>query len=425
MSHSTRIPSYRLHKPSGQAIVVVRGKMFYLGRHGSTQSRSEYNRIITESLAISEQALPLRPQSIRKSHLTVVEMILAYWRHVGSYYVKEGRPTSEVDTIRQALRPVKELYGHTAAHDFGPLALKACQETMIGLGWARGYINRQIDRVKRMFSWAVANELLAVSVYQALTTVPGLRKGRTAAKEKPPVAPVPDETVDKTMEQLRPTVAAMVHLHRLTGMRPQEVVGMRAIDIDMSDPSCWLYRPGRHKTEHHARDRIIFLGPKAQAVLRPFLNLMISGFLFSPRRSEAARNAAKRTQRKTPLWPSHQARQAQERNASPKRPPRECYNVASYRRAIARACDLAFPHPTLSVIPEKELTDPQREELKVWRSCHRWHPNQLRHTTGTEIRRRFGLEAAQACLGHAELGVTQIYAEKNLEAARQVMREIG
>jgi integrase len=99
--------------------------------------------------------------------------------------------------------------------------------------------------------------------------------------------------------------------------------------------------------------------------------------------------------------------------------------VASYRRAIARACDLAFPHPILSAIPKKELTDTQREELKAWQRRQRWHPHQLRHTAATEIRRRFGLEAAQACLGHSELGVTQIYAEKNLEAARRVMSEIG
>jgi integrase len=217
----------------------------------------------------------------------------------------------------------------------------------------------------------------------------------------------------------------MVRLQHLTGVRPQEVVGMRAIDIDMSDPSCWLCRPGRHKNEHHDRDRIVFLGPKAQAVLRPFLKLVISGFLFSPRRSEAARNATKRAQRKTPLWPSHQARLARKPVASPKRPLRERYSVASYRRAIARACDLAFPHPILSAIPEKELGDTQREELKAWRRCHRWHPHQLRHSVATRVRKGFGVEAAQAVLGHSEFGTTQIYAEKNLDAGRKVMREIG
>jgi hypothetical protein len=48
---------------------------------------------------------------------------------------------------------------------------------------------------------------------------------------------------------------------------------------------------------------------------------------------------------------------------------------------------------------------------------------QLRHAAGTEIRKRFGLEASQAVLGHAELG--QAYAEVDRETARRVMGEIG
>lgn len=39
--------------------------------------------------------------------------------------------------------------------------------------------------------------------------------------------------------------------------------------------------------------------------------------------------------------------------------------------------------------------------------------------------RAFGLEASQAVLGHAELGVTQVYAEVDQAAARRVMGEIG
>jgi integrase len=420
-----RIPSYRHHKPTNQAIVLVGCKMFYLGAYGSEKSRDEYNRIITEWLADSVQTGLGQRRSRARSDLTIGELILAYWRHVQSYYQKDGQPTSEVDTVRQALRPVKKLYSHTAARDFGPLALRAIQENMIGLGWARSHINRQINRVKRMFSWAVANELLPISVYQALTTVPGLRKGRTAAREAPPAGPVADEIVDRTVEYLPPTVAAMVRLQCLTGMRPQEVVGMRSIDIDMSDPSCWVYRPGRHKTEHHGRDRHIFLGPKAQEVVSVFLSLEISMHLFSPKRSEALRRSENRARRKTPLWPSHETHQLRKRKAEPKRPPRDFYSVPSYRRAIARGCDLAFPHPSLAKFPCKELTPDQQAELKAWRKAHRWHPHQLRHTVATRIRRQFGLEAAQVVLGHSELGTTQVYAEKNLDAAREVTKAIG
>ena len=55
----------------------------------------------------------------------------------------------------------------------------------------------------------------------------------------------------------------------------------------------------------------------------------------------------------------------------------------------------------------------------------RWSPNRLRHTAATEIRKRFGLEAAQVTLGHSQADVTQIYAEKNLTLAVEVARKIG
>ena len=33
-----KIPSYRLHKPTGQAVVRLDGRDYYLGRHGSDSS---------------------------------------------------------------------------------------------------------------------------------------------------------------------------------------------------------------------------------------------------------------------------------------------------------------------------------------------------------------------------------------------------
>ena len=54
-----------------------------------------------------------------------------------------------------------------------------------------------------------------------------------------------------------------------------------------------------------------------------------------------------------------------------------------------------------------------------------WHPNQLRHTAATEVRRRFGLEAAQVLLGHSKADVTQMYAERDDALAERVAREVG
>jgi integrase len=230
------------------------------------------------------------------------------------------------------------------------------------------------------------------------------------------------------VEAVRPFVArqvwAMIELEHLTGARPGEIVIMRTADINTSGGT-WEYQPGSHKTEHHEHTRTIFIGPRAQAVLKPWLRTDLGAYLFSPAEAEAERNAERREKRKSPLWNSHVQHQAGKRNARHRKSFGDHYTPTAYRRAIARACDQAFRHPILGKIKKKDLTLEQHLELRAWRKAHRWHPSRLRHTVATRIRRRFGLEGAQAVLGHTELGTTQDYAERNLEAARRVMEQIG
>ena len=53
---SKALPKYRKHRVSGQAIVTLSGKDFYLGPHGTKASKSEYDRLIGEWLANGRQA---------------------------------------------------------------------------------------------------------------------------------------------------------------------------------------------------------------------------------------------------------------------------------------------------------------------------------------------------------------------------------
>jgi len=66
-----------------------------------------------------------------------------------------------------------------------------------------------------MFKWAASHELLPVAVYQALVTVPDLRRDRSAAREPRPISPVSDQTIIQTMPHLSPIVADMVSFQRL------------------------------------------------------------------------------------------------------------------------------------------------------------------------------------------------------------------
>lgn len=72
------------------------------------------------------------------------------------------------------------------------------------------------------------------------------------------------------------------------------------------------------------------------------------------------------------------------------------------------------------------LTDAEKDELRLWREKHRWHPHQIRHTAGTLIRQAFGLEAAQLALGHSSAKVTDaVYAERDMARVIEVMKRIG
>lgn len=386
------VPKYRQHKASGQAIVTLQGKDRYLGPWQSQASRLEYDRLIGEWLAAG------RPQThaCTATDITVSELIAAYWKFAQTYYVKNGKLTGAVPGIKAALRILRQSYGHTRAVDFGPLALKSLQSQMIELGHSRRYINDNVDRIRRAFKWACGEELIPASIHQSLRTVSGLRKGRTDAKETPPVEPVAAAIVDATLAHLSPVLADMVRLQRLTGCRPGEIRMLRPCDVN-TDGDIWSYSPASHKTEHHGNGRTIFIGPQAKVLLRPYLLRDHTDYCFSPVDSERDRRARQHAARKTPASVGN--RPGTNRKRKPQRTAGSMYSKDSYRRAIQRACK------------------------KAGVEC--WTPNRLRHTAATEIRKQFGLEAAQVVLGHSTADVTQVYAERDLQKAAEIMKKVG
>ena len=382
MSSSSRIPSYCLHRPSGRAYVRLGGQQIYLGVHGSLESRTAYRRVVAEFIASGRRP----PQRIGRG-LTVGELLAAYAAHVRREHVRhDGRPSTEQDAIRQAVRPVRELYADTPAVEFGPLALAAVREEMIRRGWCRSNVNRQVLRVRAMFRWAVSYELLPGDRLHALTALRGLRPGRSSARESEPVRPIAESVVEAVLPHVASPVAAMVRLQQLTGCRPAEACGLRPIELDTA-ADVWVWRPARHKTEHVGAIRLIPLGPRAQAVLRPLLAgaLDVEAPLFSPPKGRGSRGG-EHYRVKCPG-----GRTGRRLGAS--------YTTASYRRSIHRACDLA--------------------------GVARWSPHRLRHSYGTVVRRRFGVEAAQLALGHRQLRATEIYAESDISTVVDIARRIG
>src|SRR5262249_4126005 len=167
----------------------------------------------------------------------------------------------------------------------------------------------------------------------------------------------------------------------------------------------WEYVPESHKTEHLGKSRTIFIGPQAQAVLRPWLRPELEAYLLQPREAVAERRAAQRLARKSKVQPSQQNR----KKSKPKKQPGTRYDATSYRRAIVNG--IAWANRARATRNDPPIPN--------------WHPHQLRHGAATRIRRQFGLDVARAVRGHSTPVVTEIYAKLDQARAAEATERIG
>jgi integrase len=247
-----------------------------------------------------------------------------------------------------------------------------------------------------MFKWATRQQMIPGGVYEALRCVDGLKRGRTEAREGRKVKPISDVDIAATLVHLPKVVAHMVQLQRLTGARPGEICDIRPGDINRTS-DVWEYIPASHKTEHHDKPRVIFIGAKGQRILLPYLLRAADAYCFSPLESEAKRRAAQHRARKIPLSCGNVP--GTNRSANPRRAAGEKYDRNSYARAVRRAA--------------------------VKAGVGTWSPHRIRHTFATEVRKQYGLEAVQVTLGHAHASISEVYAQRDYALAARVAKEVG
>lgn len=397
---SPRIPKLRRQKNRrgpDRAFVELNGDRFYLGPYGTPESREAYRRTIAEWLATGQP--PAREKRTGGADAPTIAILAARYLEWAEKYYRDahGQPTGSAETAARILRPVISLYATLPAADFTPRCLEACAAEMVRLRWTRRGVNRALVRIRSIFKFGVRVGIVPSGVHEALRSVPGLKRGRTAATETDPILPAPERAIEAVKPHLSRQVRAMVDIQLLTGARPGEVCIMRPVDIDMT-AAVWLYTPADHKNAHREQARTIYLGPRAQAIITPFLTgRAVDAYLFSPIEAEAERRAALAEKRTTPLRQGNSA--GTNRRRRPKRQPGPVYDTDSYRRAIHRACDAA--------------------------GIDRWSPGRLRHNAGTMLRREYGLDTARAILGHRSTAVTEIYAEIDREKAVGVIGKVG
>lgn len=339
-----RTPGYRNHS-SGQARVTLNGFVHYLGKHGSRESRERYDRLIADWLTNGRHVMPPAGAS-----LTIAELAAVYRIHVKAAYGDRSNGKKTIDRVDRALKAAVRLFGSMPAKDFRPRALKTTRDEWIRAGNVRDQINKLTNELIGMFRWAASEEYLPGSVSVDLATVKSLRKGDKGTVEGEPRLPVPVKDFALSIRQLHDLLRRAAIVHWLTGMRPDELLSMRADEIDQS-AAVWVYRPCRHKSQWRGHGREILLGPRAQVLLLPIMDG--PGYIFNPQRIAKNPFAGER------------------------------YQVGSYSQAIKRACIKAGVKP--------------------------WVPYQLRHDFACRIANGFSADAARIMLGHRDLSMTQHY----------------
>ncbi|MBA7573345.1 Tyrosine recombinase XerC [subsurface metagenome] len=332
------------------------------------------DRLVAEEVAKmiwQEATFDCGPQADRVK--TIAEFVQRYLQYAKVYY----NGSRELENIRYALMPLIESYPTLAIEDFGPLVLKEIRQKMIESDWCRGVINQRIGIIKRMFKWGTGEQIVPVTIFQGLQAVEGLRRGRSGAKETEPVKPIAESYVHKVLPFTTPTVAAMIELQLLTGMRSTELCIMRPCDIEVSG-NVWFYRPATHKTAYRGQSRIVAIGPRGQKILRPFLKRKLQDYCFKPIESDSERGKKTQTGNR--------------------------YDRNSYRGAVQYAI---------------------KATNKAGLDVPFFSPHQLRHTAATLIRKRFGLDAARIALGHRDIRVTDDYAELDKSLALKVALGCG
>jgi integrase len=393
---SMRFPKYRKHSSRDYAIVEIGGKRISLAKFGKYQSlasKAAYRRLMAASVVeATNEEIAARIDT--PSRVTVSQLIVEYMAYASTRYVKRGEPTTEVRLMQTALKPLGDRHGARRVDEISVPQVIQARDAWRAKGICRRKINQHVGRIKRVWRWGLERGLVPADNFQSISSISGLRPGE--AYDPPRVVPISKDRVLAIKGKVTPPIWAMIRLQWLTGMRPGEVLTMRWCDINL-EGRVWEYRPQSHKTEHHGAERVVYLGPRSQRLLKRW-KCAPTEYIFSP---VAGRNAF--------------AGRGSVRGKVTRHRLRECYTTIGYSSAIRRACRKVWPAPD-------GLT---KQQIRDWHKAHHWNPNRLRHAAATRIRARHGIEQARVLLGHRAMATTEIYAERDQRQARRIAHHLS
>ena len=403
-----RPPKLCRNKHRDFAYITVNGKQVYLGKWGSDEAQAAYDRFVIDWAKANQLGQEVDP---RTSQPLLLEMICAF---IEEFRARPVRSDSDLNTYLLLMRRIAELFPDYLTDDFRVRDLERLRDSFQSQGfdrrgehreYTRTYLNKLVNRTKSIFAWGVSKDYVSAETAARLKYLQPLRKGRTTAPEPRERHSVTDSDFSAVSNFLPPYYQDIVELLRITGMRPSELTNMRVGNIDQTPESkIWKYSPEHHKTESSGAARIISLGKRAQTVLAPHLkNRKPEEFVFTPARAMESLWAEKRDLWKSPLQPS-QVRRGKERAKRRTEKYNPQLKPETIGRMVRKACEKAIENGTLK---------------------QAWTPYELRHTAITEIRIKYGAEAAQHFAGHSNLNTQKYYDHSADLTAERIALEVG
>ena len=434
-----KLATYR--NKDGYGHCRIRGCDYYFGRWQKNPPKAffmlvaeyhETGRLLPRPRDVkcdASSATILAAPAAHPAELTIAELIEKYLDgHVDIHYRRpDGTLTSEVGTIRSALRPLFGAFADMPADAFSARHLIELRERMIDeLDWNRKNINDNVSRVRAMFRWALERELIPGTQYSKLIAVRNLAKDRSRARESTRVRGVEAAVRDAVLARCTPMISDMAVVQEDCGGRGQDICSMRWVDIERTDNAAWIYRPPSHKNAWRGQKHVLYIEEAGQAVLRRYEDRPQNAYIFSPARAEDERRQRRHQQRMTPMSCGNVP--GSNRTRQPSRAPGEAYTTASYRRALRRAAEIAFPFAQIDDIRAGLLAHRSagRSRIQVeraarlaqpelfaaytaWRRQYWWSPHRLRHSAGKRYERVGGLEFNMHRLGHKTISTSLLY----------------
>lgn len=339
---------------------------------------------------------------------TVAMLADEYLRHAATVYRKDGKPTSHMEQVKAAMAAIRTTFGDAPIETVGAPQIVRLRDAMVHAADRNGQpatlscstVNGRLRIIRQAFAWGRLYGPVPAAVAYDVSLVKPLRAGRSEGKPPKVVVPVPENVLRATLAAAPQTVADMAWLQYWTGMRSGEVCQIRPCDLERNG-DVWLYRPPKHKSQHHGKTRVVAIGPQGQAILRAYIERRkMTDYLFLP-------EDAHRERLEQIGFADVTAYQVSRSRFKPGR----CFRQDTYYNKIVYACDRVY--------------DPKGERRARGDFSHRWHPHRLRHNAATRYRDTLGIEAATDVLGHSSFNTAAIYAERSVERMKDVARVAG